>query len=953
MASILRNAAAAVNNKGMPSSFYSKDKPNPVLQSLDKEIKQLMGFIKKRNAVGYKKPDEEAQSRPADTLFELWNKYEPRLPRAYYQQKLLELGDFLMSSKEYSLALWQCYDRYLMHFGDINVVEISDVETFKSIFFPNGFDGEGADLTFRALMGKSISMYQVVKSSDPKLQNGQNVLNCVKILSFLRMVTQCILPNEKLCWLVFNGTVHIYSISRSLMSLGHSAKVLEYLLWACMCMETSVPLLTVKYLSWRSTLYTAVCQCYFDCKATEQAESFARRGLSKIQELSQLESMSNAKDSPDREAAFRQATIKMAIMVFKRSVYETRRRPKGLLRPKTRANLKDAQGLQWPRTPSEKLLHDMFEGSSTQLLCIIEALNDTNRRVLIPSPPAPDSEVEILDVYAELFMAAQEILAGGGGHRGSLTKPTSDVGVPGLAGIVTSKSLIELATRGEDGATIEGAIKIVKYAFCFEQWEVFEVLSDIVLTYLKIIGDDHYSWDEKCIQILIAMEKVMSSKKHRRTTSQADEDQVDHDMAPSVIAQSVRSVNLNDELIQLADTLMSVVTGPFSPETIEVDIIVDAALYMWNKCKTVFQKYQTGSVDNPKYLSKMENPTKWVYILDVVHQLLCWCGISSVDPALTAEVVLRLGLVLESSAHLDQIEDARSPVKDSSMSDLGVLQDGSQHVSRTSMLSSSLLNVNPRNQLLQARDILELGLKNVSFARQAVALADGKSIADVSWAKKILPPNKLPAELEGVHDPFLPTLNEYQRGSTPFSEIDGGKGHTSHRMELNKELFAPDDRKPEDHADGPVNRDELLPESVRGSATAVWNTVKDLHLELLLMYHRVCLKLEQLGADPASNLPKPFKRRTCSRMQFGSDRSLVDTYVETFEELLARANKNNLSKALLYMQRCYLMPNDGKVTKEQKKLLEVCSIMIHSSLSPSSSSSSSSSSSCLDYPCLN
>lgn len=47
---------------------------------------------------------------------------------------------------------------------------------------------------------------------------------------------------------------------------------------------------------------------------------------------------------------------------------------------------------------------------------------------------------------------------------------------------------------------------------------------------------------------------------------------------------------------------------------------------------------------------------QWVYILDVVHQLLCWCGISSVDPALTAEVVLRLGLVLESSAHLDQIE---------------------------------------------------------------------------------------------------------------------------------------------------------------------------------------------------------------------------------------------------------------------------------------------------------
>ena len=51
---------------------------------------------------------------------------------------------------------------------------------------------------------------------------------------------------------------------------------------------------------------------------------------------------------------------------------------------------------------------------------------------------------------------------------------------------------------------------------------------------------------------------------------------------------------------------------------------------------------------------------QWVYILDVVHQLLCWCGISSVDPALTAEVVLRLGLVLESSAHLDQLGEGEN-----------------------------------------------------------------------------------------------------------------------------------------------------------------------------------------------------------------------------------------------------------------------------------------------------
>ena len=42
----------------------------------------------------------------ADTLFEIWNKYEPRLPKSYYQEKLLEVGDFLMSSKVFSQFIY-------------------------------------------------------------------------------------------------------------------------------------------------------------------------------------------------------------------------------------------------------------------------------------------------------------------------------------------------------------------------------------------------------------------------------------------------------------------------------------------------------------------------------------------------------------------------------------------------------------------------------------------------------------------------------------------------------------------------------------------------------------------------------------------------------------------------------------------------------------------------------
>lgn len=57
----------------------------------------------------------------------------------------------------------------------------------------------------------------------------------------------------------------------------------------------------------------------------------------------------------------------------------------------------------------------------------------------------------------------------------------------------------------------------------------------------QIISDERYLWDEKCLQILSAMEKVMSSKKHRRTTtSLVEEEPVDPDLSPSVLGKSVR-----------------------------------------------------------------------------------------------------------------------------------------------------------------------------------------------------------------------------------------------------------------------------------------------------------------------------------------------------------------------------------------------------------------------------
>jgi hypothetical protein len=57
----------------------------------------------------------------------------------------------------------------------------------------------------------------------------------------------------------------------------------------------------------------------------------------------------------------------------------------------------------------------MSHGSAAQVLCILEALTDSNRRILISSAPTASdlsAESDLIDVYVELFMAAHEIIGG-------------------------------------------------------------------------------------------------------------------------------------------------------------------------------------------------------------------------------------------------------------------------------------------------------------------------------------------------------------------------------------------------------------------------------------------------------------------------------------------------------------------------------------------------------------
>ncbi|XP_032972099.1 cilia- and flagella-associated protein 54 [Rhinolophus ferrumequinum] len=700
--------------------FYGPlDAKNPLLASFEKELKELLGFMKKKKALEITEEEKhEFHQRCATSLFNIWNKYAPRLPAAYYDEKLLKVGDSLCETKDYKLALLQCYGRYLQQFN-INFDENQvDVHQFKAIFFPKGFGDKTAVHTFHALNGKCICNYQLVCDSDMNLQNKESVVQCLHILSSLRLIMQLALPQEHLCWIIFNGTVYIYTICRKLMIIGQSSKALEFLLWASICMESSVPLLSVRYLTWRATLYTAVCQCYYDCQAGIHGEAFARRALAKIDELRQLELMGSSQSQEESRGYYREATIKMAVMIFKRGVFESRRKNKNLFRPKIRVNLREVQTLPWPRTVTERLLDEMFDSTASQFLAVLEALSDSNRRTLQTGPVVTD-EVEVRDVVSELFIAGKELLI------------MSNIGTDGMLGFPQT-SLLELIINRKNGISMDAAVKFIKLAFTYEEWSLFESSSGQLIDFLQRQDDPESKKAEKDLTLLIAIEPLINVKRNKGLIfpleNYREEQSAFYIKRIAFHESCMKTYGYSEDIFHLAATLYSCVCT--SPQEVQPDkeIVVDVIMFLWQKCKLGIQRINIPRNDCTKFIEKIST-NKWVYLLWQINEVIHCGKMEDVDIVVVAEVTLRLSEILES------LGNSRRKFRKSLEASLRKGNDESLGTPNEGLEILPILKKKPLEQLYLAYELLDKAIDRINFNCMLTTLPNGSSVIDHCHAK--------------------------------------------------------------------------------------------------------------------------------------------------------------------------------------------------------------------------
>ncbi|XP_063751644.1 LOW QUALITY PROTEIN: cilia- and flagella-associated protein 54-like [Eleginops maclovinus] len=684
----------------LPASYYGKlDKRNPVVLTFERDMNLFISLMKR--AASSTSRDNDCHAKGMKILMDIWKKYKHRLPSKFYQERMLQMADFLFGIKLYQFALWQGYSLHLLQFNSVRITDITDVKHFMACFFPEGFDTdqETFAMKIRAMQGCALCIFELEKRHCVLSQKGLREL--LHVLNFLRIMMQAFQQHDHLCWLLYNGSLHIYTICRYLMTMNCSAQALEFLLWASISLELSIPLMTAKYLPWIVTLYCAVCQCYYDNKAAVKAEKYARRALGKINELAKLEEQSEVPVTRETRRAYKEASIQLAAMLFKRSVFEARRRPKSTFRHKMKSTLKDIPNGPWPRTTTERMLSALFDSSAAQFLGILEALWDSTRRLLDTRMP---DEPELQEVILELLSAGISILSGAA---------TTSESLGCLSALTPTSTLLDLAVTGGNRVPIMSAMRFIKMLFQYKQTEAFTELSREMLQVLSGVEGQSYRRAELEVALLDSFNTLLSSQRSHPKEDNTSE------------GKRISSFSMNDEFIGLVDTLHKSACASAPEVQLDGDLVLDVLLFLWGQVKLVIQREPRPNIEPLNNLEKLDHYDKWLWCLSMLCEVALACNLATVDCIIMAEMIHTWAMLLESAAEYSK----QCP-------GLGSFEADCESVKPNSF---STLESSSTELLQKVCVVVERGLDALAEGVAALLPQDSSAITDYAFMQKFRP----------------------------------------------------------------------------------------------------------------------------------------------------------------------------------------------------------------------
>ena len=98
------------------------------------------------------------------------------------------------------LRKWPSHFRLLRNNGPQSSIPV--VYVSSHIFYMNMH----VCVQLRAMLGHCICLFHLYQQRDPHLNRQNDVDRCIRLLAFLQLLTEVVLPIEPLYWVVYNGT---------------------------------------------------------------------------------------------------------------------------------------------------------------------------------------------------------------------------------------------------------------------------------------------------------------------------------------------------------------------------------------------------------------------------------------------------------------------------------------------------------------------------------------------------------------------------------------------------------------------------------------------------------------------------------------------------------------------------------------------------------------------------
>ncbi|XP_065653351.1 cilia- and flagella-associated protein 54-like isoform X2 [Hydra vulgaris] len=581
--------------------------------SFEQDVAALIEEIKST-----KKPKISNKKR-TPALIKLWHKYETSIKKNQLSLKLIKIGEILLDEKDYGMAA-KCFGLYLQEthlFREEKIFEEGYVKTF----FKNKVFDESLIKVFLCF-GSCMALYYL--DEDPNFQVSTSKMKIEQMLNILQLTSEKAITKNSYSWLVYNCTIHIYNICLKLLMQKLSIIAIDYLIWCCVCMESSIPLMTVKYLTWRTQLYIATSECYYVLNSGVCGEEFARRGLQKVIELEEIEKMSSSTPCPQRLQMFKESFLKLKITIFKRDVFESRRHAKSL-KPKFKLVFNDIVHNKWPRTACEQLLIESFNGRSAQFFAVIETLASKDHETIKRQINQHEDENE-QDLISELFFAGVELAALNGHDEDQRVNR-----------INLSESIITLAVAESDLITLSSLTKFLILAFMHEKWEIFENLIFQVLQELeKYNNKSDYVLERQILQILSAF-SIMVPSYQIRTDLKIKKEKSMHE---------AKKISVKD-LLNVSKLMSDFITNESSNIFILKyhSMLVDIVLFIWS----AFKPHFTSEISQGHIHTLLKETSFWMIfeMLIKIHHVMVAVGIQNVNLTFFIEATLTVSIFIE------------------------------------------------------------------------------------------------------------------------------------------------------------------------------------------------------------------------------------------------------------------------------------------------------------------